>query len=139
MPNDISTTVRIKVQDFNDPTVKDYSNNFFKIRGSFTVTSPNGNSNVSLTDRWVTNEINRNITWTSNGTMANVKIQYSNDNFVSDFHDIALSTANDGSHNWVIPDIVQKDINGKYTGPNMIKVRVSDVNDSGFMMIRIMF
>ncbi|MEK6558308.1 MAG: hypothetical protein AABZ14_08440, partial [Candidatus Margulisiibacteriota bacterium] len=91
IPNDISTTVRIKVQDYNDPTVKDYSNNFFKIRGSFTVSAPNGNSDVNLTNRWVTYETNRNITWTSNGTMSNVRLEYSNDSFVSEFHDIALS------------------------------------------------
>ncbi|MGH7194072.1 MAG: hypothetical protein ACREJM_11170, partial [Candidatus Saccharimonadales bacterium] len=103
----------------------------FKIRGSFTITAPNGNSDPALTDRWVTYETNRNITWTTQGTIPNVKLQYSNDGFVSDIHDIDPSAPNGGTYHWVIPDAVLKDVNGKYTGPNMIKVRVSDVNDSG--------
>jgi len=141
IPNDIAPKVRIRIQDYNDPTVKAYSN-FFKIRGTLVLTSPVGNANLNLTERWVTNE-KRNISWTTTGTIPTVKLQYSDDGFVSDIHEIILAepytkqnclpTAPEvtctKSHEWTIPDDVLKDNDLKYTDPNIVKVRVFDIND----------
>ncbi|HTL69679.1 MAG TPA: Ser-Thr-rich GPI-anchored membrane family protein [Candidatus Eisenbacteria bacterium] len=133
VPDDLSPSVRVMVQDYNDASVRDYSDATFKINGTLTLTAPLGNADPSLTDRWVTSvyAINegRTITWNTVGSVQNVKIQYSTDNFASNVVDITPSVANTGSFYWEVPDIVQKDGNGKYTAPTMIKIRVSDVND----------
>jgi hypothetical protein len=130
IPDNISPTAKVKIQDFGNVTVYDVSNNIFKIRGAFTLLTPNGNTNVNQTDRWVTYDT-KAITWNSQGTMPLVKLEYSNDNFVSDINAITASTANDGSYDWVIPNAVLKDVNGNYTNYNLVKIRVSDVNDPG--------
>jgi len=133
IPDDISPTVRVKVADITNASVYDVSNNTFKIRGGFMITSPNGNANIDLAERWVTSvyAVNEghNIIWTTAGTVPNVKLQYSNDEFVSDIHEIVASTPNTGTYYWDIPDAVLKDKFGKYTGYNTVKVRVLDVND----------
>ena len=130
IPDDISPTVRVKVADATNLDVYDVSDNTFKIRGGFTLTSPVGG------ERWVTSVYatgeGQNITWTTGGTISNVKLQYSNDDFVNDIHEIVASTPNpgtSGSYYWEIPDAVLKDGSGKYTGFNSVKVRVLDVND----------
>jgi|GEM_PF-6435199 len=167
IPDDLSPNVRVRVSDANSdtdggantnqpgnpdpnyaPEVRDYSNNFFTIRGSFTGLTPNGNANPNLTERWVTFDT-KQITWTSNGTMPSVILTYSNDNFVSDIQTINGNAPNctptppaiqcNGSYNWPIPDRVLKtpggqftvatDLTGLYQGANMVKVRVADFGD----------
>ncbi|MBI1977440.1 MAG: hypothetical protein HYS55_01655, partial [Candidatus Omnitrophica bacterium] len=134
IPDDISPTVRVKIADASNLSVYDVSNNTFKIRGAFTVTSPNGNADLNLTERWVTSIYTtgegQDITWVTDGTVANVKLEYSNDDFASDTHEITASAANTGSYYWEIPDAVLKDLSGQYAGPNLVKIRISDVNDS---------
>ncbi|MBI4430394.1 MAG: hypothetical protein HY587_01610, partial [Candidatus Omnitrophica bacterium] len=151
IPNDISPNVRVKVAFAGDSSVYDVSNNFFKIRGSFTLTTPNGNTDVSLTDRWVTFD-QKTIQWTTTGGIPNIKLQYSSDGFLSDINTIGTPTITNctaaatppyqctGTFSWVIPDRVLKngsnftvatDLQGTYPGPNMVKVRVTDVNDLG--------
>jgi hypothetical protein len=130
IPDNISPTVKVKVADANDATVSDDSGATFKIRGAIAVTSPVGNADAALTDRWVTNET-RVITWTTQGTIPNVKIEYSNDGFVSDIRTVTTGTPNTGSYDWVVEDSVLKDVNGAYTNYNLVKIRVSDVNDAG--------
>ena len=56
-----------------------------------------------------------NITWTSTGASASVKIEYST-NSGSNYSQITASTANDGSHPWTIP----------YTISSTCLVKVSD-------------
>jgi len=142
IPNDIAPKVRVKVQDFNDPTVKDYSDNFFKIRGTLTLTSPVGNVDPTKSERWVTNE-KHNISWITAGSIPFVELQYSNDDFVSDINEIILAEPYTKqnclpvapeltctkSHEWTIPDDVLKDKDYKYKDPNLVKVRVFDIND----------
>ncbi|MFH0985437.1 MAG: hypothetical protein V1882_07850 [Candidatus Omnitrophota bacterium] len=144
VPDDISPTVRVKIADATNVGVYDVSNATFKIRGDFVVTSPNGNANIDLAERWVTSIFatgeGQNITWTANGTIPNVKLEYSSDDFGSDIHLIDASAPNctpsgpgvpcTGSYYWEIPDAVLKDQGGKYVGPNLMKVRISDINDA---------
>jgi hypothetical protein len=147
IPNDISPTVKVRVRFVSDPSVYDVSNNNFQIRGAFTLTTPNGNSNVTLTDRWITFR-SKTIQWTSMGTMPNVLLQYSNDNFVSDIQTIGTvsnctpvfpALTCNGSYAWTVADRVMKnganftvatDPLGTYPGPNLVKIRVKDPNDS---------
>ncbi|MBN1913177.1 MAG: hypothetical protein JW788_02130 [Candidatus Omnitrophica bacterium] len=134
VPDEISTTVRIKVADAGDPTVYDVSDSTFNIRGNLTLTSPVGG------ERWVTNE-KHNITWNGGGTMPTVKLEYSNDDFVSDIHVIDAAAPNpsggqatySNSFEWTIPDaVIKQEIalgTYAYLAPNPVKVRISDIND----------
>src|SRR5207244_3675917 len=112
VPNDISATVRVRVTDVNDSTVFDDSNADFKIRGALTVTAPNGG------EQW-TVASSRTITWTATGTIANVKLEYSKDNFATAIV-IAASTSNTGSYTWTVPNDISA----------TVKVRVADAADS---------
>jgi photosystem II stability/assembly factor-like uncharacterized protein len=75
---------------------------------ALTVTSPNGGEN------WAAGSV-RNITWTTTGTVANVKIEVSTDGG-SSFTTIVASTANTGSYSWTVPN----------TPASTCKIRVSD-------------
>ena len=63
---------------------------------SIIVTSPNGYESWQLGS-------NHNITWTSSGTIANVKIEYST-NYGGDYSTIIASTANTGTYAWTVPN-----------------------------------
>jgi len=65
---------------------------------SITVTSPNGG------ERWIVGS-SQAITWTTAGTVANVKIEYTRSKG-SSWKIITSSTANTGSYTWTIPDTV---------------------------------
>src|SRR5207247_2352393 len=112
VPDDISATVRVRVTDVNDSTVFDGSDADFKIRGALTVTAPNGG------EQW-TVASSRTITWTATGTIANVKLEYSKDNFATATV-IAASTSNTGSYTWTVPNDISA----------TVKVRVADASDS---------
>src|SRR5439155_1159391 len=116
IPDAISTTVKVRVTDVSDPAASDSSDANFKIQGAFTVTTPNGG------DAWKINTT-RTIAWTTSGTIPNVKLEYSKDNFVADIRVIAASAANTGSYNWIVPD----------DPTTTARVRVSDVNDGAVL------
>ena len=65
-----------------------------EVAKSITITSPTSGTS------WA-NGSTQNITWTSTGTIANVRIEVSTNNGVS-WTDIIASTANDGTHSWTI-------------------------------------
>jgi len=67
----------------------------FNVR-SIEVTAPNGGENWTV-------GTSRNITWTSTGTIASVKIEYSLNNG-SSWSNVTAATANDGSHAWGVPN-----------------------------------
>src|SRR5207253_3098720 len=112
IPDAISATVKVRVSDVTDPEAKDLSDATFKITSLMTLLSPNGGEkwNVASTQP---------ITWTATGTVPNVKLEYSKDNFVADVRVITASAANTGSYNWIVPD----------DPTTTARVRVSDVND----------
>jgi len=76
-----------------------------------TVTAPNGGEN------WTANT-SHNITWTSTGTIANVKIEYTTDG--TNYSSIIASTPNNGTYSWTVPN----------TPSTTAKVRVSDASVS---------
>jgi subtilisin family serine protease len=78
---------------------------------SLTVLSPNGGEN------WAAGSTHP-ITWTSTGPVGNVKIEYSTNNG-SSWAAITLSTANDSTHYWTIPDV----------SSSQCLVKISDASD----------
>jgi hypothetical protein len=64
---------------------------------TITVKSPNGG------ESWAAGS-SHNITWTTTGSVGNVKIQYSKNNG-SSYSIIISSTANDGSYSWTVPNV----------------------------------
>jgi hypothetical protein len=81
---------------------------------SITITSPNGG------ESWQAGT-SHNITWTSTGSVGNVKIQYSTNNG-SSWTDIISSTANDGSYSWTVPEVS--------SGQCLVKVSETDGSPS---------
>lgn len=66
---------------------------------TITVTSPSSGESWQV-------DSSQTITWTSTGSVGNVKIQYSIDNGCSSWFDITSSTENHGSFPWTVPDTV---------------------------------
>jgi archaellum component FlaC len=115
VPDDYSTTVKVRLTDADRPTVTDDSDASFSITyPTITITSPNGGELWTVDDE-------ENITWTSIGDVNdNLTIEYSKDNFVSDAHTIATGEANDGTYAWEIPDDVSA----------TVRVRITDASRS---------
>jgi hypothetical protein len=77
-----------------------------------TITSPNGG------ETWDSFS-HHDITWNVTGTIGNVMLEYSKDDFVSDINIIIDDTENDGTFDWFVP-------NDPTTNA---KVRISEVSD----------
>jgi len=115
VPDDPSTTVRVGIVDNSTLTVYDISDNDFTIKSgtpTITVISPNGG------EIWKVGSFH-DITWSSTGDIANVKIEYSKDGFLSDINEITAFTENDGSFQWEIPD----------DPSTTVRVRISDATN----------
>src|SRR5207244_6988241 len=72
----IGSTVKARANHPTDATVSAVSA-AFSIKGSLALTAPVGG------EVWAVGA-SQNITWTSAGTLADVKLEYSRDNFVAD-------------------------------------------------------
>jgi hypothetical protein len=112
VPNNPSTTCRVRVSDALTPTTFDISNVDFTIALPYIqVVAPNGSEN------WNGCSV-QNITWTKAGTTNNVKIEYSL-NGGSSWTTIISSVANSGSYSWnVVPN----------TPSNNCLIRITDVS-----------
>jgi len=120
----VSKQVRFKIEDPDDPTVSDISDNNFTVQGVLTLGAPNGS------ERWITRE-NKAITWTSAGNVPFVKLEYYLDNdYAGTKKTIAESVANvpgSNSYAWYVPNI--KNSLDAVIHPTTVRVRVSDAND----------
>jgi len=115
VPDATSSNCLVRISDASDSSPSDASNNTFTINGSpvsLTLTAPNGG------ESWAAGT-SQQINWTSTGTIANVKLEYSLNNS-SSWNNIIASTGNDGSQNWNIPAVQS----------TTALVRVSDVTNS---------
>jgi hypothetical protein len=108
----LSTTARIRVSSYDDPSVLDISNADFRIGGgSVTVIAPNGG------ETWTIGTSNA-ILWTTSWTGGNVKIEVSRSGGTS-WAAIVSSTPNDGVYNWTVT----------YPATGTARIRVSNVGD----------
>jgi hypothetical protein len=92
--------------------------------GSINVTSPNGG------EVWAKGST-ENITWTTSGSVGNVKIFYSTDNGFS-WNTIVSSTANDGSYAWKLPEILADNCLVKVR--DAADSRISDISNDVFII-----
>ncbi|HUP80186.1 MAG TPA: hypothetical protein VM260_16650, partial [Pirellula sp.] len=113
IPDNISTTSRVRITDTGDIEVTDSSDANFTIRGSFIVTAPNGG------EIWRVGTA-QNIVWTKNGSINEAKLEYSTNGFTNELQTttiVASTPATNLSYAWNIPDSIS----------NQVKVRISDV------------
>lgn len=115
VPNSPSTKCKVRIKDAAAGAPTDTSNNVFTIVAgpapTLTVTSPNGG------EKWDVGSAH-NITWTTSGTVGNVKIEYSTNNG-GNWTTVSSSTANDGSHPWTVPNTIS----------STCRVRISEASD----------
>jgi len=105
------STLKIRISDGSRTTVTDMSNGYFRIRGGLTLTKPNGG------EIWGAKSP-QNITWTANGNIPNIKLDYSQDNGAT-WQTIIASATNILSYTWTLPDVQTA----------QALVRVSDATD----------
>lgn len=97
VPDTPSTTCRVRISDAANPAIHDLSNATFTITAPrLTVTAPDGG------EVWQAGSSHA-ITWTSAGTISNVKIEYSVNSGIS-YIPVIASTPDDGTHAWMVPD-----------------------------------
>jgi hypothetical protein len=112
VPNVDSSQCKVKISEASDGSPSDTSNAVFSIAGpGLTVTSPNGGESLEV-------GTSHTITWTSTGTVGNVKIQYTTNNG-SSWQTATASTANDGAYAWTVPDVDSA----------QCKVKISEASD----------
>jgi hypothetical protein len=113
IPQDALTgsTLKVRITDGNRTAITGKYDGYFRIRGGFTLTSPNGG------EHWVSKSPHT-ITWSTRGNIPRVKLEYTTNDGVS-WNSIAASLENAGSYSWILPDIKS----------DTVKVRVSDPDD----------
>ncbi|RKY42002.1 MAG: hypothetical protein DRP85_04355 [Candidatus Makaraimicrobium thalassicum] len=105
------STIKVRVSMVGNPGVNDVSNANFRIRGGFTIITPtSGERRIVGKDE--------TFTWTTRGTIANVKVLYSADSGTT-WTDIIASTANTESYTFAIPE----------PRGTTSRVRIEDVTD----------
>lgn len=117
IPSDISLyddLYQVNVSNSDFTNTSDISDAYFEIiEGTITVTSP------SITDSWET-ETSHSITWTSTGSITDVKIELFKNNIFE--LEIVSSTPNDGSFPWIIPSGLDNS--------TQYQVKITDVSNS---------
>lgn len=124
-----SDNALVRVSDASNSAINDASDDVFSIvagaAASLTLTSPNGGETLNA-------GTTHQITWTSTGSIANVKLEYSLDNGGS-WNNIIASTGNDGSQNWNIPALQSE--NALVRVSDASNSAINDVSDDVFVII----
>lgn len=110
IPDDIADTLKVRVLDAQDFSVVSVSPESFSVRGSLAFTTPTAGARWSVGSE-------QGITWETIGTIPQVRLEYSKDDFQKDIRLIAEKTANRGKLFWTVPD----DISGS------VRLRVVDL------------
>ncbi|MDD5129693.1 MAG: hypothetical protein PHS66_01375 [Candidatus Omnitrophica bacterium] len=127
VPNHISPNCKLRIFDPRVPSVQSVSPKF-KIQGAFTLVTPAVEQNESgiYECRWIVGEV-REIKWNTFGSIPNVDLVYSKDNFQTEIPmaggtNLANTT---GTYNWTIPN-ERLDVAPLYVN---VKMRIYDHND----------
>ena len=99
IPNTPSTTCRVRVSEYNKPTVFDISDVNFTIKPYITVTFPNGGNNLSGCS-------STSVTWNTGGTSLNFDVDFSLDNGATWTSIVAgyYSASTNPSYSWSVPN-----------------------------------
>ncbi|MBI4972228.1 MAG: hypothetical protein HZC16_00225, partial [Candidatus Omnitrophica bacterium] len=115
IPDTISDDVDFRVSDYNDPLkVNAESGVNYIIKGSLNLTSPDGYETLTVAESF-------DVAWSKTGTIGNLKIEYSTDDFNADIRTIHSSWPSANSpYPWApgITDITNQD---------NLKIRVSNI------------
>jgi hypothetical protein len=127
VPDNPSDKCLVRVSEI-DGEPSDVSNEVFTIvlPASITITSPNGG------ESWEAGSA-RKITWSNAGTVGDVKIEYSTDNGTN-WTTIVVSTDNDGSYTWTVPDNPSDNCLVRITRIDGDE-GISDVSDAAFSIV----
>jgi len=91
------------------------------------VVQPNGGEELEVGGSY-------EIQWDSENLDGNIFIMYSLDDFVADFHPVAVNEPNDGIHTWEnIPDKVSENV--KIRVSSMLNSSVNDISDDYFTIV----
>jgi hypothetical protein len=126
-PSRIGYTFTPTHQDFSSLVANATTNYTAGLAPSIAVTAPNGG------EFWAIGS-SRNITWTSTGASANVKIEYST-NSGSSYALVAASTANSGTYPWTIPNTASATCLVKVS--DAASPSLFDVSDAPFAIVSI--
>src|SRR5437899_222880 len=126
VPDSVSATVKVKISDASDTTVSDTSDANFAIKGSVTVTAPNGG------EVWGVGTA-KTITWTKAGTFATVKLEYSTDNFATASLITASTDAAAGTYAWTVPDNISPTVKVRVT--SNADATLVDTSDANFKIV----
>ncbi|UCH97903.1 MAG: hypothetical protein JSV88_13900, partial [Candidatus Aminicenantes bacterium] len=96
------------------------------LQAAVTVTSPNGGESWEVGSAY-------NITWTSTVIIGDLKIEYSTDNGTW-WSTIVVSTENDGSYTWTVPDNLSDNCLVRISGIDWDE-NPSDVSDAPFSIV----
>ncbi len=123
VPNDSSTTARIKIVDNDNSNVEDVSGADFSILPSpLQLTVPNGG------EYWEKAAFNL-ITWNTQGSISKVRLYYSLDNG-DNWLPINTNLTNTDSYNWFTPNISSSSVKVKVQ--NYYDANAYDVSDTTF-------
>ena len=125
IPDAIGNTVRVKIIYLNDTTVTTASPANFAIKGSLTVTAPNGG------EVWGAGTT-QNITWNKTGTLGSVKLEYSTDAGATYPNLIIGSVSSTSPYPWAIPTGVTLTTTGRVKITLLSDPTVTDVSDNNF-------
>ncbi|HCI44446.1 MAG TPA: hypothetical protein DE315_02785, partial [Candidatus Omnitrophica bacterium] len=106
VPNAITAQLKIKVGAANDADAYGVSQGMSRIRAKFALTAPDGTEELTVGDPF-------NIVWTNVGTVNNVDLHYSLDNFATAGLPIQTNYANGangGNFNWTVPDNISQTV-----------------------------
>jgi len=112
--NTISAQFRVRVSAVNDAQALDASDTNAKIKAFFELLTPSAAGIVLKVDDPYA------ITWNWDGTVPNVQLHYSKDNFATAGVTILASTTNDGSEPWTVPDDIS----------DTVRIRVRSTTDT---------
>lgn len=119
------TTLKIRITDAGRTDVHAVSNGYFRIRGGFTVLSPNGN------EYWTAGST-QTISWQTRGSVPRVKLEYSidqGDHWVV----ITASTPNQDSYTWTLPDVKAASVKVRVSDPD--DATTTDTSDANFAIV----
>ncbi len=128
IPDVVADTVKIRVSSMLNSSMNDVSDDYFTIYDStepfIRVISPNGG------ELWKSSTA-REIRWVWKNVPGNLFIEYSKDQFVSDFHIIDIDVPNTGSYLWEdIPYDLSETVRVRIS--SMLQPSIFDISDNDF-------